>query len=134
MSITAVSDGGLREQERAVIQAITRKSVSRGRSSRLLHIADFSEDGRLGGSGCAGDITGLLEPCLVREYGEGNGFFGLGGEAKVVCFLDAKFVWREFFFDHAHESWIFSSAAGDEEVVIALFALALGEETDGGTD
>lgn len=47
-------------------------------------IGDFSEDGGMAGAGGAGKIVSAPMECFVGEHGEGECFFGVGGNAESI--------------------------------------------------
>ena len=55
-------------------------------------------------------------PGLVREEGEGCGFFGFGGEAGGVDGGDGAVVWGEAVADLGEEGRIARASAGDDDV------------------
>jgi len=47
-------------------------------------IGDFSHDGGMFRAGGGGEIVCLAVPGLVGKHGEGEGFFGIAGDAEFV--------------------------------------------------
>src|SRR5712691_308888 len=74
------------------------------------------------GSRSRGNVPRLAMPGLVRQHREGDGLFGLGGDAKVVAELKLESQGREALLDHAHKRRVLCSPAGDDELLEGVAA------------
>src|SRR5579872_6070125 len=80
-------------------------------------IGDFSHDCGMARAGGAGEIVGALMPGFVGEDGEGEGFFGIAGNAEFVG--GNNFQRRQQRDEIGDKQGIASTSAGNDEVVYA---------------
>src|SRR6476620_189368 len=72
----ARANGSREAMEKKSAPSWLRKLAGRG-------IGDFTKDGWPARAGGGGDVGGTLVPSFVGEDGEGQGFFGVGGDVEI---------------------------------------------------